>query len=88
MAEYMKGMVRMTKPHKSDTNINGKAVLGGEPAERVQRIGKGNETEYDGQFQLQQTTFYCKENHQHIENTNKNVPSAHGLPLGGSGQYV
>jgi len=75
------GTVGMTEPHEMDADVDGTAVLGGEPAERVQGVGEGDETERDGQSRLQQIEFYCKEDRQHEENAN--VPNARGAPLEG-----
>jgi len=83
-AERTKGMVGMAKPRKSDADVDGTAALGGEPAERVQGVGEGDETERDEhESQPQQINFYCKESCQRNGNANGNVPSAHKLPLEG-----
>jgi len=75
------GTVGMTEPHETDADVDGTAALGGEPAERVQGVGEGDETERDGQSRLQQIEFYCKEDRQHEENAN--VPNARGALLEG-----
>jgi len=85
-AEHTSGMletVGMAKPHKTDADVDGTAALGGEPAERVQGVGEGNETERDSQSRLQQTNLYCKEGRQCDENANSNIPNAYGVPLEG-----
>ena len=64
-------------------DVDRMALLGREPVERARRVGEGDETERKPQMQLQQIIFYCKESHQRNENTNRNLPDAHGLPLEG-----
>ena len=56
-------------------DINGKAVLGGELAERVHRVDEGSE-ECESQSRIQQTYFYCEEGHQRSGNTMGDVPSS------------
>jgi len=77
------GTVGMIEPHETVADIDGTALLGGEPAERVCGVDGGDKTERDGQSQLQQAELYCEESHQHNANANGNVPSAHRLPLEG-----
>jgi len=83
MAECTKGTVEMAKPCEMVADVDGKAALGRELAERACRVDEGNDTERDGQSRLQQIEFYCKEEHQCNENANSNVPNAHELPLEG-----
>ena len=73
-AERTNGMVQSANlPEIAD--VNGKALLGGELAERVHRLDEGDrDREY--QPQVQQTEFYCKEIDQRNKNANANVPSA------------
>jgi len=74
------GTVETAKPTETDADVYRTALLGGEPVERASGVDEGNE-ERKHESQIQQTIFYCKESHQHNENTNSNVPKAHGLPL-------
>jgi len=109
MAERTNGMVKMAKPCESDVDVDRKAALGGEPAERVHIVDEGGrkiadvdrtallgrepaerasgvnegDEEREHESQTQQTNFYCKEDRQHNENANVNVPSASKLPLEG-----
>jgi len=48
------GMVRMTEPHETVADINGKAAPGRELVERVHVVNEGTETEHDSKSQLQQ----------------------------------
>jgi len=85
-AEHTSGtleMVGTAKPHKTDADVDGTAALGGEPAERVQGVSEGNETERDSQSRLQQTNLCCKEGRQRNENANSNIPNTYGVPLEG-----
>jgi len=82
-AERTKGKVGMAKPNQTVADVDGKAALGREPAERVHAVNKGTETEREHESQPQQTNFYCKESCQHDTNANSNVPNAYGLPLKG-----
>jgi len=82
-AERTKGTAQSANPPETDADVDGKAALGREPAERVHAVDEGTETERDSQSRLQQTNFYCKESRQHDENANANVPYAYGLPLAG-----
>jgi len=80
-AERTKGTVEKAEPRETVTDVDGNAVLGREPVERVHRVDEGDE-ERDGQLQLQQTDLCCKD-HQRNRNATKNVPKAHGVPLVG-----
>ena len=73
---------RVDEGDETVVDIDGMVVLGGELAETVCGVNKGNQ-EHDGKLQLQQTNQYCKEDHQCDENTKENVPEAHRLPLKG-----
>jgi len=81
-AERANGTVKMAEPTKTDADIDGKAALGRELAERVHRVDKGDE-ECDNELRPQQTTFYYEENHQRNESTNTNVHNAYRLLLVG-----
>ena len=81
MAGHMNGMAEMAKPNVMD--VDRKAVLGRDLAERVHIVNKGDRTECEGKLQPQQTKFYCKEKHQHNRNMNGDVPIANGLLLEG-----
>jgi len=81
-AERTKGTAQSANPPETDADVNRKATLGREPAETVCRVNKGDK-ERDNESRLQQTNFYCKEDRQHDENVNADVPSAHRLPLEG-----
>jgi len=80
-AERTKGTVGMAEPNETDADVDGKAALGRELAERVQGVGEGDETEREHESQLQQTN--CKANRQRNGNANMNVPNTYGLPLVG-----
>jgi len=80
-AERMIGTVETAEPTETDADVARTALLGGEPAKKASIVDEGDETERDGQSQLQQIEFYCKEDRQHEENAN--VPNAHGAPLEG-----
>ena len=70
----------MAKPNVAD--IDGKAALGRDLAERVHIVDEGGE-EHESQSWLQQTNFYCEETCQHNGNLENDIPKAHGLPLKG-----
>ena len=76
------GMAQLANPTETDTDVNRTALLGGEPAERVCRVDKGD-GERESQSRIQQTYFYCKETGRGNEIANRNLPSALGLPLMG-----
>ena len=82
-AECTNGMVQLAKPTGMIADVDRTPTLGGEPAARDCGVDEGDETEHEPQSRLQQTTFYCKEAHQHSGNVNENVPNAYGLPLEG-----
>ena len=82
-AEHTNGTVKLAKPNESDADIDGKAMLGSEPAMVACGVDEGAKTELDGELQLQQTKLYCENIDQHSGNANANVPSAYKLPLEG-----
>ena len=81
-AECTKGTVQSANLPETDADVDRKATLGREPAETVCGVDEGDK-ERDNESRLQQTNFYCKEDRQHDENVNADVPSAHRLPLEG-----
>ena len=80
-AGRMNRMVETAEPQIAD--VDRTALLGGEPAERVHIVDKGDETECEPQARLQQTNFLCGGICQCSENANETVPIANGLPLKG-----
>ena len=80
MAGRMKWTVETAEPQFTD--IDRKAVLGGELAERVHRVNKGDK-ERKPQSQIQQIELYCKERRQHSGNATDNIPGTHGSLLVG-----
>ena len=80
-AGHTNSTAKMAKPNVVD--VDRKAALGRDLAERVHIVDEGDKMECDGELQLQQTYFYCEESCQHDGNTNGDVPSAHGLLLKG-----
>ena len=73
--------VGMAEPQIAD--INGTAMLGGEPVAEACRVDEGNGTECKPQTRLQQMKSLCKEIIQHSGNANRAIPDAYGLPLEG-----
>ena len=63
-------------------DVEGKALPGSEPAKRANKVDAADEMPDRRQPQPQQRQLYCKGS-QHNENTKKNIPSAHGVPLEG-----
>ena len=82
-AERMNGTVKLAKPNELDADIDGKAMLGSEPATVACGVNEGAETERDRESQLQQTYFYCEKDRQRNGNATENIPIAYGLPLEG-----
>ena len=82
-ATCMNGTAKAAKPTEMVVDTDRTAPLGGELAIRVSGVSEGNETEHDGEPQLQQTIFYSKEDIQHSRNMNEDVPIAYRMPLDG-----
>ena len=70
----------MARPNVAD--IDGKAVLGRDLAERVHIVDEGGE-EHKPPLRLQQIKFYCREIDQRSGIANGDVPITNGLPLEG-----
>ncbi|KIM51077.1 hypothetical protein SCLCIDRAFT_33747 [Scleroderma citrinum Foug A] len=81
-AERTNGTVKLAKPNESDADVDGKAMLGSEPATVACGVDEGAETERNA-TQLQQTNLLCGGIIQCSENTNKNIPNAYGVLLKG-----
>ena len=80
MAGRTNGMAGMAKPIIAD--VDRTAMLGKDLATVACGVDEGNETERN-KLQLQQTNLFCEKADQRNKNTNRNLPSAHGLPLEG-----
>ena len=63
-------------------DVDGKALLGRELANRASRVDEAEETPDGHQPQAKQVKSYYKES-QRNENTERNLPSAHGVPFEG-----
>ena len=79
-AGHTNGTAKMAKPNVVD--IDGKAALGRDLAERVHIVDEGGE-ERKPPLRLQQIKFYCREIDQHSGIANGDVPITNGLPLEG-----
>ena len=73
-------MVGLAEPTKI-MDVDEKAALGGEPAERARVIDEGDETEREAQLRLQESK--CREINQCSGIANRDVPITNGLPLEG-----
>ena len=62
--------------------VDGKALPGSEPAKRASAVDKAEETPDGRQPQAKQVKLYHKRS-QRNENVERNIPSAHGVPLEG-----
>ena len=76
------GMTRSAEVIGKATDVDGKALPGRELANRARRVDEADETPDGCQSRPQQRQLYHKRS-QHNENTERNIPSAHGVPLEG-----
>ena len=79
MAEGMSGSAEAIG---KATDVDGKALPGSKPAKRASEVDETKETPDGHQPQVQQVKLYHKES-QHNENTKRNLPSTHKVPLEG-----
>ena len=80
MAERMNGTAEMAKPNVVD--VNGKAALGRDLAERVHIVDEGSE-ECKSPLRLPKIEFYCEESRQCSGIAKEDIPFTNGLPLEG-----
>ena len=64
------------------TNVDGKAFPGSKPAKRTKEVNVANVMPDEHQPQSQQRQLHCKRS-QHNKNVERNISSAHGVPLKG-----
>ena len=75
------GMAKMAK--QMDADVDRMTLLGGELAEKVCGVDKGDRMEHKSKSRLQQTKLLCKKDNQCSGNANRDLPIANGLPLEG-----
>ena len=83
MAEHANGMVQSANPPEMIVDVDEKAALGGELAERACKVDEGDGMECEPQTRLLKEEFYCEENNQCSGIAKEDVPNAYGLPLEG-----
>ena len=76
------GTSRSAEATRKARIVDGKALPGSEPAKRASAVDKAEEMPDERQPQAKQVELYHKRS-QHNENANRNIPSAHGVPLEG-----
>ena len=74
---------RVDKGGEMDADVDRTPMLGREQVMRDCGVGEGDGTERKSKSQLQQTYFYCEEDHQRNGNVESNIPITYGLPLEG-----
>ena len=81
--EPVERAARVNKGSEMDADVDRTPMLGGEPVMRDCGVDEGDGTEHESKSQLQQTYFYCEEDHQCNGNAESNIPIAYGLLLEG-----
>ena len=81
--ELVERAARVDEGGEMDADVDRTPMLGGEPAMRDCGVNEGDGTERESKSRLQQTYFYCEEDHQRNGNAESNIPIAYGLPLEG-----
>ena len=79
-AGHMNGTAGMAKPIIAD--VDRTATLGKDLATVACGVDEGDKTERN-RLRLQQTNLFCEKANQRNKNANRNLPSAHRLPLEG-----